>query len=692
MSDLEAVLGAEDLFGDSDDSPRCVAEQASPVPTPAAPAATPKQERKPMSDKTLRRVLQGIGCFEFPGGAAHAHYRATGLLTCRCCLSQITVKTVVHAEQHWKKHKELAGAAPASPTPVLLDKKLNLAVAAALTLADVSYRSADTLRLSGFETLVRCGPGIPERHALPGLVTEFARGQLESMIRDACRDAPVVLAVDESSSHWPTLEDRPRVLSIVCINLHTGVECCMYVNNKDSCTADTVKQAIIDQVSEKKVLKASQILAIISDNASYMTKCVADLRKRAGFEHVLHLRCVAHTLSLQVKTLLGTLNALEPTLKSISKLWSRSLPIRTALKKAVGSPITRGNDTRWAYYLEAVEHLLEVAEYPRALGGTVKRLRWEVLQETLQSIEGVGEDKRQIIAKACHFFDMPNNLFHTCVLHVLLANATSVFRAVQVSGAAKLTCSASCVVDLRRLMDKLSNGAGHTALLVQVTHDAARELEWTVRGGDMVDKHSKLKLEKTEIRAIMAKVQEGLAAVAANVEKHYDSNMRRLVALKRALNPQLSEPLPQGKALLNRQLLWTHDFSMARLQRLKDQLKCFAEAEHTLVPGDTLAVYWERLAPAFDELAQFALNIHNVPLSSAGAERVFSVLEHMQSDVVRSRLSEPVFMAELLIKSNRPLAQQHVQSIATQATVGRAPSVQSSMSSYFSPGSKRSRQ
>lgn len=378
----------------------------------------------------------------------------------------------------------------------------------------------------------------------------------------------------------------------------------MYVNNQDSCTADIVKQEIFDQVTEKKVLKASQILAVISDNASYMTKCVADLRKRAGFEHVLHLRCVAHTLSLQVKTLLGTLDALEPTLKSISKLWSRSLPIRNALKKAVGSPITRGNDTRWAYYLEAVEHLLEVAEYPRVLGGTVKRLRWEVLQETLQSIEGVGEDKRKIIAKACHFFDMPNNLFHTCVLHVLLANAISVFRTVQVSGAAKLTCDTPCVVDLRRLMDKLSNDAEHAALLVQVTHDAARELDWTVRAGDMVDKHGKLQLDKSEIRAVMTKVQAGLAAVAANIGKHYGSNMRRLVALKRALNPQLSEPLPQGKALLNRQLLWTHSFSMTKLQRLKDQLKCFAETQHTLVPGETLAVYWERLAPAFLEHSQ----------------------------------------------------------------------------------------
>lgn len=348
MADL--AVGQLAVAGDSD-SPVLTTSPA-PVNPVTPPSSAAKSPRKPMKLKNLQDMLRSYPCFDAPGAnTEESHlYASKGLLLCKTCRHHVVVLHRQNANQHMKTHASDYAAAHVAPmTPVLQDKKLEAATSVSLALAGVSYRSAEALRNSGFTNLVRLGPGIPERHRHAELIREFAANDLAHLVKQECKDVPVASAIDESTSYWPTLEERPRVLSIVCINLLSGREFCLYLTNMERCTGDTVRQEIL-KLTTDNILRPDQIWAVISDNAAYMTKCMVDLRKHPGFEHVQHLRCTAHTLSLQVKTLLGTLPQLQPTLAALSGLWSRSVDVRKALKSVLGSQLvatTPGGHTSW---------------------------------------------------------------------------------------------------------------------------------------------------------------------------------------------------------------------------------------------------------------------------------------------------------------------------------------------------------
>lgn len=214
------------------------------------------------------------------------------------------------------------------------------------------------------------------------------------------------------------------------------------------------------------------------------------------------------------------------------------MEVRKALKSVLGSQIARGNDTRWAYFLEAIAHMMEPIETqatPYSLPQS--ELRWRAVQRVLAKIVLAASDKRDIIARASHFLDMPINLVHACSLHVLLSSAISVFKAVQVSSGAKLPCSNDTVIELRRQMGKLQDKSKHSALVHRVVCDAVKLLGWHIRDGDVVGEPGGVKISCEQVRVITTSISSGLSAVSANIDKHYDMTMKRLTAMKKALNP-----------------------------------------------------------------------------------------------------------------------------------------------------------
>lgn len=55
----------------------------------------------------------------------------------------------------------------------------------------------------------------------------------------------------------------------------------------------------------------------------------------------------------------------------------------------------------------------------------------------------------------------------------------------------------------------------------------------------------------------------------------------------------------------SRQLLWVHIYNTEELQKLKDQLEEFGELTHTVLPAESLSVFWERAGAASKLLAHY---------------------------------------------------------------------------------------
>lgn len=233
--------------------------------------------------------------------------------------------------------------------------------------------------------------------------------------------------------------------------------------------------------------------------------------------------------------------------------------------------------------MESIETHLTPYSLPR------QELRWRAVQRVLSEIALAASDKRDIIARAAHFLDMPVNLVHACSLHVLLSSAISVFKAVQVSSGAELPCSNDTVIELRRQMNKLQDKSKHPALVHRVVVDAVKLLGWHIRAGEVVDELGGVKLCCEQVRAITSSITAGLSAVSANIDKHYDLTMKRLTAMKK-LNPLFKQVLSPDKVMHSRQLLWVHIYNTEELQKLKDQLEEFGEMSHSVLPAESLCL------------------------------------------------------------------------------------------------------
>ena len=163
-------------------------------------------------------------------------------------------------QQHMQQH-----VASGTITVDIIRAAIN-AVTAVVTRC--SHMAIEHLRV--IEPMWRAVPGgvFPSRKTVPKQLQivwkechQFCMGKLAG--------APLAAILDESTSSWTTLEDRPRLIAIILQNLLTNEAVCADVVPATSANANTVREAIV-QCFQKNNFSPHQLFAIVSDNAAYI--------------------------------------------------------------------------------------------------------------------------------------------------------------------------------------------------------------------------------------------------------------------------------------------------------------------------------------------------------------------------------------------------------------------------------------
>lgn len=686
MSDYcELIPGADDDVPSEVESAPGTGLSSPEIMSPCSPR--PGSTPRTLSYRKLLAAYKQAGWFIMPKihSSEWQSYQQTGLLQCTDCGRQLVVAKTEHVLRHATVHDTPDSVTQIAPVS---DPAAGRAVSVLFTLAGVSYRSQEMLRAHGLQNLLKHGPPLASRKFAAKNVREFAEKDLPGLLRQVVADSPCVLAIDESTAFWQGMEKAPRVTALVCVNLETGEDCCLLVEATEKCNADTIVEHVRTLI-RTHTLCAAQLVGIVCDNASYMTSALSKLQSFTNLKHLLHLRCTAHTLSLQVRNILDSVKALQPLLSSIGSLWSRGGAARAAMDGVVGSPVTRGNDTRWAYYLEALDHMMEATGTFPHLPGDVPtpRLRWHDLKATLEKMKDadMSSTASQVLAK------LKNHrlLLAAKTISLLCDGFAAVFTSVQSRGEAN-----PAAWPAREVLTKFAKLSDPTPqpMLQRVVRDAAEALGWERSSeGDYV-LEARVLVMQSQRQQLLTQLQEGLHRCRESIGRNFTGTIKQIAQLKQALDPHIRGGIAASRA--NKAVLVQPEVLAQghSVQELKDQFVSYCNGEFAeRRPEQSLLDYWCKLAPVCPALAAYAQRVLRLPLSSASVERVFSAMAEMESHKTRTQLQPDGFLAELMVKANRSITTQHVLQASHNLTAARKPKKQASISAMFGAGVKRGR-
>ena len=694
-----------DKLLDSDDSD--IECDTCPSPLPARSHATrpapsdiqsPRSIKSVSSDQGSRRLarstLAGIAvryqCFDLPptSSTAWLHYQQSGILRCKWCGIGHMVKKSEHAERHalMCKSKPVAG----DSTPLLTQSQSQQLQSIAFCCANISYRAVEAMGTLMVRQMLQCAAMVSRRTAVKH-VREFAESKLNGVLQAVIQQDPVVLAIDESTSFLDSLQDRPRAVAMACTSLQSGKTVTLHLALLERCNSQALVE-VVQRVVDSGTLKADQIVAVIGDNASYMTSFVEKLKLHRRFHHVVQLRCVAHTISLQVETLMVAIPGLQPMLKSLASLRSRqSAEINEAMKSVLGSQITKGNDTRWAYYIEALDHLLErTGDMEQELAAFMRgeaaapRLRWHDASKAIASLQTASDSRGTLRSTVSKLKDM-KVLLGAKALMLLLPNVASFFKQVQAAGIP--ANGGSPARDVHALFVRLSKEQPKSMVKAAVT-EAAEQLGWTPSsGGEKVYYCGPTyMLDSAAAIGVVDSFVVALERVRAGIKRNYTEDMRKLMKMKHALDPAVAMPgnadaayNPSTYPLRSMVPKAEHSTLMHELSAYLSQDEFASARAGRQVP---LQRHWELLKPSLPCLASYALKLSTVPMSSAAVERVFSVMSGIEGNKLRNRLGKRTFMAEMMIKANITHVRAYIR-----AQMHKPPPQQTMLSRFFmAPG------
>lgn len=215
-----------------------------------------------------------------------AEYNKTHKLVCLCG-AQLFPQRVSSLIDHVQTRAHLEGVEGVRLQQTLATQAHDLSELKAVVIAQVAAitRSSHSAiaRLHTVEKLIKAIPSrvFQHRAAIPDQLTlAWMTCHAEAISR--LRGAPLAAIVDESPTSWPTLSDQPRLVAVVLQNLTTNFSACIDIIPETTASGDTVREIIRKSIMDND-LGISSLMAVISDNAAYMVKCVRDLNKKHGF-------------------------------------------------------------------------------------------------------------------------------------------------------------------------------------------------------------------------------------------------------------------------------------------------------------------------------------------------------------------------------------------------------------------------
>eukprot|EP01138_Halocafeteria_seosinensis_P002877 gb/GECG01002939.1/.p1 GENE.gb/GECG01002939.1/~~gb/GECG01002939.1/.p1 ORF type:complete len:541 (+),score=74.55 gb/GECG01002939.1/:1-1623(+) len=387
-------------------------------------------------------------------------------------------------------------------------------------------------------------------------------------------------------------------------------------------SADIEKPIVLDVATPKKYngefvekitmdvledfgIKPEQLVAISSDNASYMVKGVNLLRKKPQFKHVLHARCLAHGGDLMVETMINKLDGANQLLKLLRQLSYRGSGQIAADCEEAGVFIQnfRHAQTRWNTAVPALQHAFE------------KRHELIEVLENSDEIDGA---------------PLVNTLKDDAVLaqtKLALRFCTRIDEFIKIA-----QHELSTERDIR--LGK--------QLLASVFEDLSASSEQSIK-----DEIEDFSLRAGERLEVVGKFHNGLKSA----QKKYKDNVEETLDFFCTFNcflPSFLNDLPAHTDLMSFQNCFGFKAGDSRID--VEWLRYINEKKTSREENPIL--YWKEMRGTYPQLADWVLGRLGIPFSSASVERAFSCVTRQQQDFRRNAQEPKAFKMEMFVRLN----------------------------------------
>jgi hypothetical protein len=486
------------------------------------------------------------------------------------------------------------------------------------------------------QSLTHCSGALPKAEAFRQTFGPAAFAIHLTMLRELVTGRLFSLIADES----PDTKGRPLVNVILQLHHDDKIVSFLAASKRitkeyDESVNQRTMRMVLDLTLNRLGARWTQVMAFVSDSASYNIAMMSTLNKKPDKGHVIHVRCAAHLLH----------DAVTAALKNSSHL---KLAAELATNLSVVLRKSRALKTIWAKMVNTLQTKTDVKEPPRyyktrwyALVSVVE-FTFEYLTASLAFIRKnlMGDDLSRAALRLKELcsggsdFDILEEFTGRCQL--LLEELTRLALFLD-SAQKKMATFGSILVAITGLQDDLGVSP-------------APNCSEAVRPGAAMDWR---RLPERMVQEFMADVKDFRSAVQTNfrelLEKHFyaDGRILPLAQTAQRLNP---------KCPLARTATWRDIWFAAAwwskikgppgpeklLGDLKSQFELFQKQPAVIGElKDGLHFWHQQSVGTFKDLAAFALDVLSIPIGSAEVERSFS--RQHRTDTKLSTNSRPGF-------------------------------------------------
>lgn len=403
-------------------------------------------------------------------------------------------------------------------------------------------------------------------------------------------------------------------------------------------------------------LRVSDLMAVVSDNAAYMVKCVNDLNSKHGF-NALHVRCAAHMLNLLVEKWLNFTAPMTILYRLAAFMRTGSKADRDRITHIVNSDMMRGTATRWTYYLDAIAALLgkTVPPAPYNLVYKTATVRFKLLHDAVMQWMPASD-----LAAA---LDIQYAEERFAFAQRELGPARELFTRLQAR-------VGDCFDDIKELQALLGKWKRPSTDADSIGLTAAQQLHQY--------QHSyPLCVTDEFVTTMQPRVMQALTKMTESITRNW-LLMDELLALKVLFHPTSRHMVSATFPKLRHGFLSLQDghphaaawdswvLGRASVLALSAQLARYTSTSWTATADQAATEFWRSRNDIWPELARFALSVVQLPLSSAEVERVFSKVTLMEVETNRSLLAGENFLTELKLRANPDLLEAVCDQAAEQ--------------------------
>ena len=467
--------------------------------------------------------------------------------------------------------------------------------------------------------------------------------------------------------HATILGHSPAVMATVVLNLDDGSCALLDVTAMKYPDAAAVVSYVQDVVASAR-LDPKQVVGLMADNVSYMTAAVNTLVELPGYQGWQRFRCVAHIINLVVQQILPACGEIEPMLRTTATLWNHgSQPVKAALRGVLGSAVTKGNDTRWAHFMEGVAHMV---------GKEDGQMRWWRTLSALSSVDSkyLSDTAQSYIAR----LEQTRMIVGFAVAHSILGEVPALLTALQGQ-----PMTISCMQSVHGFFSQMRDQSSISAMVENAIQGALALLNGTLDDRTIclpaVCSYNGGVLLPMDLIALKDKLGKALHTSKDIVDRNYMKLMHKVVRQKAIVCPDVHvawRPLAKNaikpnrlKSIVRQDLVSGSQYA-AVLRSLQSRLSENLKA--TALPGEAHCdEESENIVPAPASLSLYSRRVNALPLSSASVERVFSVMTRQLSDACRSRMLPETLLGDIFLMANRPITKAMLAERSAEIALGQ---------------------